>query len=67
MILCWHRLMIRGKHQVCRHCGVAVEECPCVSGYRSPKDGCRCCSGSGWVAIVRGQIEKFIEYVEARK
>lgn len=31
MILCWHRLMIRGKHQVCRHCGVAVEECPCVS------------------------------------
>jgi excinuclease UvrABC ATPase subunit len=61
-LLCWHRGRQSGKHILCIHCGVAVEECPCVS-WRVPDGSCRACSGSGYVAIVRGNVAKFTEYV----
>jgi hypothetical protein len=61
-ILCWHRAKVRGKILVCVHCGVAVEECPCVV-YRVPDGACVYCNGSGYVAILRGNREKFAEYL----
>lgn len=61
-ILCWHRARARGSILVCRHCGVAVEECPCVTN-RVPTAGCTYCDGSGYVALVRGKREKFAEYL----
>lgn len=61
-VLCWHRLRIAGRHYICRHCSVLVEECPCVT-WRMVQDDCPCCMGSGWVAVVRGQVEKFAGYL----
>ncbi len=66
---CWHRagrMSPSGKVRTCRHFGVAVQECPCVDWSRSPKSDCPCCSGSGFVAIVRGKLAKFADYVENR-
>lgn len=63
---CWHRLRIHGKHSVCQHCGVLIEECPCVA-WRVPDGECEACGGSGWVAVVRGNAEKFAEYLALRK
>lgn len=65
-MLCWHRLRIRGRHHVCKYCGVLVEQCPCVVNFRVADGGCPCCDGSGWVAVVRGKIAKFLEYMEGR-
>jgi hypothetical protein len=62
-MLCWHRLRLRGRLQTCAHCGVQIEECPCVN-WRVPDGSCRCCGGSGWVAVVRGQLAKFREYAD---
>jgi hypothetical protein len=59
---CWHRLRIRGKFSTCIHCGVLIEECPCVRWRVSDSD-CLYCAGSGWVAVVRGDVEKFLEYL----
>lgn len=68
---CWHRpgrliksgvfrdgVLVQGEVWACRHCGVPVEECPCVE-YRISKLGSNCvkCEGSGWVAIVRSKRE----------
>ena len=39
---------------------------PRVSNYRTVDDDCRACDGSGWVAIVRGKIAKFRDYLEDR-
>lgn len=62
-VLCWHRAgKAKGNVLLCSHCGVAVEECPCVS-YRVPNDTCQICDGSGYVAIVRGKASKFAEYL----
>lgn len=62
-MLCWHRLRIRRKLFLCKYCGVLIEECPCVT-WRLVDDNCPCCSGSGWVAAVRGSVAKFKEYVD---
>lgn len=59
---CWHRLRIHKRLTLCRHCGVEIEECPCVE-WRMIKPGCPCCCGSGWVAKVRGHKDKFAEYL----
>lgn len=61
-LLCWHRGKTSGKHLLCVHCGVAVEECPCVT-WRVPDADCRLCDGSGFVAVVRGRLAKFREYL----
>jgi hypothetical protein len=66
---CWHRPgRNRGKTdvRVCRHCGVYVEECPCAPTKRC-EPACVACQGSGWVAIVRGHVQKFADYLDARK
>jgi hypothetical protein len=60
--LCWHRLVIRKLRNVCEHCGVEIEECPCVR-WRVPDGKCPYCMGSGWVAILRSNREKFEEYL----
>lgn len=62
---CCHRLRMRGKHHTCAECGVLIEECPCVS-WRVPDGSCVCCNGSGWVAFVRGHVDKFLEYLALR-
>lgn len=62
---CWHRLRMRGRFHTCIHCGVLIEECPCVN-VRVPAGDCIYCSGSGWVSFVRGEVEKFLEYLELR-
>lgn len=62
--MCWHRGRPRRKIWVCRHCGVAVEICSCDTSYRKPDPECIACQGSGWVAIVRGRIAEFREYLE---
>ncbi len=61
-ILCFHRLRIVGRHHVCHHCGVLIEQCPCVQ-YRVVDGKCPCCIGSGWVSVIRGAHAKFLEYV----
>ncbi len=68
---CWHRSgrvllaevwrsgeVVRPEIRACRHCGVAIEECPCVQ-YRVSKLGSNCpaCEGSGWVGILRSKRE----------
>lgn len=67
MNLCWHRPKPHGKISVCRSCGVAVEECPCVTWSRSVNADCLLCSGSGWIATVRSEIARFKEYVFDRR
>lgn len=56
---------MRGKHATCAHCGVLIEECPCVT-WREPDGKCEYCAGSGYVAVVRGSREKFAEYLSRR-
>lgn len=58
---CWHRLRQRGRHSLCRFCGVQIEECPCVT-WRVPNGKCELCSGSGWLATVRSEKARFSEY-----
>lgn len=60
---CWHQLRIRGRWQVCRHCGVQIEQCPCVSHERAPDSDCKLCDGSGWLSVVRSQAEMFREFL----
>lgn len=58
-LYCWHRpgkLFPLRNFRVCRHCGVPVEECPCVDYGRSAKSDCPCCEGSGWVGIIRSKL-----------
>jgi hypothetical protein len=62
-VACWHRGRKRKNGHVCVNCGVACEECPCAC-YRAPQGACTACNGSGWVAIVRGNVAKFREYIE---
>lgn len=54
--VCWHRpgRVIPNKGWLCRHCGVAIEECPCEPRKRR-EPPCPCCDGSKWVAIVRSR------------
>lgn len=47
---------------MCRHCGVLIEECPCVRN-RVPQGSCELCMGSGWLSVVRSETERFLEYV----
>lgn len=63
LMLCWHRGKAHGRYYACIHCGVSVEECPCAC-FRAPQGSCPCCSGSGWVSIVRGHLAKFMEYLD---
>lgn len=65
-MLCWHQLVIRGRLSLCRHCGVQVEPCPCVR-WRDADPKCELCLGSGWLAVVRSEIEKFREYVDRHR
>ena len=63
MICEFHRTgrMVRGI-VACRHCGVAIEYCPCVGPhFRSVDHDCNACHGSMWVAIVRGNRAKIAE------
>lgn len=58
---CWHRPGIekkfaRSTFRLCRHCGVPVEECPCVS-WRLPDGKCPICEGSGWIALIRSRLQ----------
>ncbi len=56
-VYCWHRPGRIGRgFWICRHCGIGVEECACVSYSRVPNGTCAACEGSGWVAIVRSKI-----------
>lgn len=66
MIDCFHRpgRRLRSGAYVCRHCGVAIEECPHAPRKRN-EDPCPCCLGSFWVAVVRGRREKIRECMEA--
>lgn len=62
--MCWHRAgRIVGRWLTCRHCGVAIEECPCVSYHRVVDESCWCCFGSGYVAIVRSYRAKLRELI----
>lgn len=60
---CFHQLRIRGRLHLCRHCGVAIEECPCFQN-RVPDGKCDLCLGSGWLATVRSDRQKFMEYAD---
>jgi hypothetical protein len=63
---CWHRpgRMTRRGTMTCRHCGVAVEFCPCTdAGYRHYDPKCLACRGSMWVAVVRSWRAKLLELV----
>ena len=53
------------KLHLCQTCGVLIEECPCVA---LPRSGWKCelCFGSGWLAVVRGNRQKFEDYLDAR-
>lgn len=63
-VLCWHRPGRRTRSfLMCRHCGVAIEECPCVKWNRSPADDCPLCQFSGWIATVRIERARFAEYL----
>jgi len=64
-VLCWHRLVIRRRRNLCQHCGVEIEECPCVT-FRVPNGKCELCLGSGWLAVVRSNAAKFLEYIDDR-
>jgi hypothetical protein len=69
-MLCWHRPGRELRHgiRLCRSCGVLIDWCPCVpDSYRKVDDRCLACGGSGWVAVLRGRLAKFREYVEARR
>jgi hypothetical protein len=62
--MCWHRpgRSTRSGLVTCRHCGVGIEECPCVGQWsRSVDHDCFACCGSMWVAIVRGKLAKLEE------
>lgn len=66
--MCWHRPGRKTKSGIitCRHCGVAIEGCPCEGQwYRSANPDCPCCFGSAWLAIVRGKMAKMAEAFEA--
>jgi hypothetical protein len=56
---CWHRPGRRFRDQLhlCRHCGVLVEECCCVSYGRTPDPNCIACEGSGWCAFLRSRAQ----------
>lgn len=63
---CWHRpgRLTRSGAVTCRHCAVAVEECPCVDEtHRKVNSQCEACFGGGWVAIVKGWRTKLRELV----
>ncbi len=64
---CWHRpgAAIRGEIRKCRHCGVAIEECPGVEWRKACRLGRNCqCEGSGWVGIIRSKRETLVQTVE---
>ena len=66
---CWHRpgLLRHFRHivlRVCRHCGVPVEECPCLSWGRTPNSECPACEGSGWCAIIQSRQQTVRNFVE---
>jgi hypothetical protein len=57
---CWHQpgrmnLFARAAFRSCKHCGLSIEQCPCVSWGRSPNDACPACEGSGWVALMQSK------------
>lgn len=65
---CWHRpgRRIQAQRYACRHCGVAIEECPGVSWRNSCVGGSTCpCEGSGWVAIVRSKRQALAQTLMA--
>lgn len=67
---CWHRpgRRIQAQRYACRHCGVAIEECPGVSWRNSCVGGSTCpCEGSGWVAIVRSKRQALAQTLMASK
>lgn len=54
---CWHRpgRLTRSGVRLCRHCGVGIEDCPCVIWRQAGSKDCEACEGSGWVGIVRSK------------
>lgn len=67
-MLCWHRPgVVRGVWVTCRHCGVAIERCPCAGEYeRKVNSDCVMCGGSTWVSFVRSAKAMFASYLEDR-
>lgn len=63
---CWHKAgrQTRGGIVTCRHCGIGVEECPCLTWSRSPNDECPMCEGSGWVAMVRSRRATLVQILD---
>ena len=63
---CFHRPGKRTRSGIwlCRHCGVAIEECPHERRKRN-EEPCPCCIGSFWVAIVRSRRAKIMECIGA--
>jgi hypothetical protein len=59
---CWHRPG-RAVRQVrtCRHCGVAIWPCCCLSYERTPSSDCSACEGSGWAGIIRSKAAAVAE------
>lgn len=67
---CWHQAGRQTRRGVvtCRHCGVAIEYCPCTGEtFRHVDHNCRYCHGSMWVAIVRGPRAAFQAYCESKE
>ena len=66
-IHCWHRpgRVTRSGVVTCRYCGVAIDWCSCVNTFtfRNAIPDCDICEGSWWVAVIRGQRDKFAEFV----
>lgn len=61
---CWHRPgRIHRSTWTCRHCGIAIEECGCVSYSRSPDGKCGACEGSGWAGIVRSKFSAMTQTI----
>lgn len=65
-MICWHLpgRQIRPEVLACRHCGVAIEECPCVPVLaHKVYENFPTCLGSGFVAILRSRYTKYREAI----
>ncbi len=64
---CWHRpgrVILNAR--LCKHCGVAIEECPGVENRQACRGGKDCsCEGSGWLGTIRSKrslLEQTIDF-----
>ncbi len=63
---CWHRpgRLLIGDIRACRHCGVSIAQCPCVSFDRNCTPGCKACEGSGWVGHLVSKRTALLQTVD---